>query len=289
MKILVTGAGGNSNQILVPMLIDAGHTVVALDVRSLDYQCKCVRVSVLDELGLAKAAIGADLIVHAAGCADHSLPRGPEVTDGYPMWWEMSALSTHHLYRAALEARVPKVVCISSREYYAVDGAPGVMDEDYDVARPAHNYYAMSKVISEDIVRYYAARHGIASIVLRPGNFTGLPEPGPEFLSNRLRREDVAQAEFLCLDHEPEGGFEAFNVFAGNPFGPADLADLQEHPMEAIERYYPGAKALMEVAGAVWGGMTCIPSIARARDRLGYRPQFTFEGFLEKLGWEAAV
>jgi nucleoside-diphosphate-sugar epimerase len=198
----------------------------------------------------------------------------------------MSALSTHHLYRSALYAGVPKVVFLSSQEFYSYDHGPGVIDEDYYAARPAPSYYALSKVISEDIARYYAARHEIASIVLRPGNFTGLPEPGPDFLANRLRREDVAQIELRCLDYVPQDGFEAFNVMAGNPFQPDDLTDLMERPMELIDRYYPGAKELMEAAGVSWKGTDRLRTIHKAQEKLGYEPQFTFERFLEQLGWE---
>ncbi|MBM4457627.1 MAG: NAD(P)-dependent oxidoreductase [Chloroflexi bacterium] len=285
MKILVTGAAGNSNQVLVPMLLNAGHTVIALDVVAMPYDCECVRTSVLDDHALVKYARGADLVVHAAGTADHAHPRTPQVPDAYYGWWEMSAESTHHLYRSALYADVAKIIFLSSQEYYSYAHGPGVIDEEYPASRPAKNYYDLCKVISEDIARYYAARHGIRSIVLRPGNFTGLPEPGPDFLGNRLRREDVAQMEFRCLDYEPEDGFEAFNVMAGNPFQPEDLPDLMERPMELIERYYPGAKALMAANNSVWEGTNRLRTIRKAERKLGYRPEFTFERYLEKLGW----
>ena len=125
--------------------------------------------------------------------------------------------------------------------------------------------------------------------MLRPGNFTGIPEPGPDFLANRLRREDVAQAEFLCLCYEPEDGFEAFNVMAGNPFKPEDLPDLIKRPMHLIERYYPGAKSLMEKNNTIWAGTDRLRTIHKAQKKLGYKPQFTFERFLEELGVGKAV
>jgi nucleoside-diphosphate-sugar epimerase len=289
MKLLVTGAGGNSNQILVPALIKAGHTVIAMDVAALTYDCECIRVSVFDDLAMVSHFKGVDLIVHAAGTADHALPRSPQVPDAYSAWWEMSTESTHHLYRAALYAGVSKVIFLSSQEYYSYAHGPGVITEDYPASRPANNYYDLGKVISEDIAHFYAARHGIRSILLRPGNFTGLPEPGPDFLGNRLRREDVALFETLCLDYEPEDGFEAFNVMAGNPFQPEDLPDLMNHPMELIDRYYPGAKDLMLQNGVSWEGTDRLRTIHKAEKKLGYRPQFTFERFLEKLGWKARV
>ncbi|MEK6794075.1 MAG: NAD(P)-dependent oxidoreductase [Spirochaetota bacterium] len=286
MKILVTGAAGNSNQALIPKLLESGHEVIAVDVSAMSYPCTCVRISIADELALAKHAAGCDIIVHAAGTADHALPRTPKVPEAYTAWWEMSAVSTHHLYRAALFAGVRKMIFLSTQEVYSYAHGPGIIEEEYHLSRPANNYYDLCKVISEQIGHYYAARHGIASIMLRAGNFTGMPEPDVEFLDNRLRREDVAQCEFLCLRYEPENGFEAFNVMAGNPFKPSDLEDLRLRPMDLIDRYYPGAKMLMIKAGVEWKGSDRLRSIRKAEAKLGYKPHFTFERYLEKLGWK---
>jgi len=286
MKILVTGAAGNSNQVLIPKLLEAQHEVIAIDVVAMTYPCTCVRISISDELALANCARGCDVIMHAAGTADHALPRTPKVPEAYTAWWEMSAESTHHLYRAALFAGVRKIIFLSTQEVYTYAAGPGVIDEDYPLSRPANNYYDLCKVISEEIAHYYAARHDIRSILLRPGNFTGLPKPDVEFLANRLRREDVAQCEFLCLNYEPENGFEAFNVMAGNPFTPADLDDLRLRPMDLIERYYPGAKALLLQAGVDWKGTDRLRSIRKAEAKLGYKPHYTFERYLEELGWK---
>ena len=197
----------------------------------------------------------------------------------------MSGVSTHHLYRAALYAEVPKIIFLSTQDVYSQAHGPGVIDESYPLSRPARSYYDLCKVMSEDIAWYYAARHGIRSIILRPGNFTGLPHPGPDFLDHRLRREDVAQCELRCLDYEPENGCEAFNVWAGNPFQTHDLADLQHRPLELIERYYPGAVAVMKSHGHTYKGSERLRRITRVEQRLGYKPTFTFERYLLDHGW----
>ncbi len=287
MKILVTGAGGNANQVLIPQLIEAGHEVLAYDINAVDYDCESVRASVLDELALCKYMKGKDLIIHAAGCTSHSHPRTPKKPEAYEDWWVMTTLSTHHLYKAALFAETPrKVIFLSSQCYYATDRGPGVIDEEYPAARPADHYYNLGKVLSEEIAIYYAGHHDIQTIALRPGNFTGLPDPNPEFLETRLRREDVAQMMFKCVDYEPEEGFEAFNAFAGVPFKPEDLDDMQNKPMKLIDRYWPGAKELMEKNGDSWGGTDRLNMIQKAKDKLRYEPQFTFETYLESLGWK---
>ncbi len=283
MKILVTGAGGNACQLIVPQLIESGHELIALDVRALDYECTCVRASVLDELMLASHMQGVDLIIHTAGTTDHSLPRAPEGPDHYHTWWEMSAQSTHHLYRAALFAQVKRVIFFSSQDVY--DHKSGFFDESHPVARPAGSIYALAKICSEDIAAYYARGHGMESIILRPGNYTGLPDPSPEFLGNRLRREDVAQLVMRCVDYAMDQPIEVFNVLAGNPFVASDLDDAQNNPQALLDRYYPGAFDHMKAHGYEWQGDIRIQSCAKAKEKLGYEPQFTFETYLSSLGW----
>lgn len=283
MRIVITGAGGNANRQLIPHLIAEGHEVIALDVAALDYDCACHRVSIFDDLALQRHMRGADCVVHAAGTADHSLPRSPAVPDAYHEWWRMSGASTHHLFRSVLYAEVPKVIFFGTQEYYRK--GPGFVDEDFPASRPAEHYYDLSKVISEDIAHFYAARHGIDVVMLRPGNFTGCPEPGPAFLGNRLRREDMAQAVRLAIDYEPEGGYEAFNVLAGNPFSADELEDMRERPMALIERHWPGAAEMMIARGDEWQGGDRMQTCRRIVEQLGYRPRFTFETYLERIGY----
>ena len=282
-RILITGAGGRFCQILVPQLIEAGYSVMATDVRQVHYDCDCATVSVTDFPTLRTAMTRADIVLHAAGL-HNQLPRTPERPDAYDICYHVNVTGTHNILMSAQQAGVGKVIFVSSVEYYG--GGEGVKDEDWPAQRPAQQYYSLSKVMGEDLCRYYAARHAIKVIVLRPGNFTGEPEPSILFLDNRLRREDMAQAAFKAIGYEPEEDFEAFNVLAGNPFVESDLKDLRENPWAVLERYYPGCEKLLKEQGVEWKGMVRVPSIARAREKLGYQPQFTFETYLKSLGWE---
>jgi nucleoside-diphosphate-sugar epimerase len=282
-NILILGAGGNFNQVLVPELIHDGYNVRAFDLIELNYDCQCIVGSVRDFDCVHKACEGIDTIIHAAGL-HNTLPRSTKHPEAYEDFWQTNIHGTHVVYRAALEQGIRKVVFLSSISYYAP--GPGYYDEDWPASRPAHNYYDLSKVLSEDIARLYSAGHGIESIVLRPGNFTGLPEPGFDFLGGRLRREDVAQAARLSIDYDPgDEKFQPFNILAGNPFGPEDFEDLQSRPLDALEKYYPGIKDFMKTKGLTWTGLTRVPSIKRAREQLNYNPQFTFETYLRDIAF----
>jgi len=137
--------------------------------------------------------------------------------------------------------------------------------------------------MGEELSRYYAARHNMKVISLRPGSWTGNPEPCIDSLRNRLCREDVAQAALKAIEYEPAENFEAFNVLADNPFGVEDVDDLRERPWVALERHYQGAEKLLKRHGVEWDGLTRILSCARAREKLGYAPVYTFERYLEQL------
>ncbi len=279
-NILITGAGGRYCQILIPNLIKAGHNVLATDIAQLDYECPCMQLSVTDLDSLRNAMWRIDTVIHVAGI-HYQQPRTTDRPDAYDLFYKINVTGTHNVLLAAQFANVKKVIFVSSVAYY--ENAPGFMDEDFPAAHVADHYYNMSKVLAENLCRYYAKHHDLNVIALRPGNFTGNPEPSIDFLDNRLRREDVAHLTELAVDYEPEEHFEAFNILAGNPFTKDDVEGLQNDPWSVLEKYYPGATKLLKDNGVEWNGIQRVPCIKRAREKLNYQPQYTFEAYLEKL------
>ena len=145
--------------------------------------------------------------------------------------------------------------------------------------------YALAKIVSEQIAGFYSEAHAIETTILRPGNYTRLPDLSVDFLANRLRREDTAQLVFRCVDYAQQERLEVFNVLAGNPFFASDLDDYQLRPRELLERYYPGAFDLLLDNGIEWQGGQRIQSCAKAVRLLAYQPEFTFERYMRALGW----
>jgi nucleoside-diphosphate-sugar epimerase len=281
-KIVVFGAAGRFNQILVPRLIEEGFTVRTFDPAAMNYDCECIQASTADYLAVERATKGMDIAINAAGL--HYLPRGTDHPENYEAYWETNYVGTHHVFLAAIRMGVRKVIFSSSLCYYDWT-KPGIVDEDWPAARPAPSIYDLSKVVGEDMARFYVSGHGLEVIALRYGNFCGDPEPGFDFLHSRLRRDDSAQANYLCIRHQPESGFEAFNVVAGCPFQPADLEGLLKSPMDVLDTYYPGLKAFLKEKNLTWEGQQGYVSIEKAKSRLGFGPKFTFETYLEKIGF----
>lgn len=160
------------------------------------------------------------------------------------------------------------------------------MTEDSPVL--PRDVYGMSKWLCEDMARYYARRWAITTVALRLGMF--VPETferyGFRLLFGGVDDRDVAQAVVLALTHQPDGGFDVFNIFADTPFGPEDAAQLHDDPPLVLERHWPGCTQLFEERGLeldelIWGDLLWPPT--KAQRVLGYQPQFNFTEFLTAL------
>lgn len=281
-KIVIFGAGGRFNQILVPQLLAEGYDVRAVDIVPMDYDCECIQATTEEFDVVVAACKGRDIVINAAGL--HYLPRGTDHPENYPAYWETNFTGTHNIFLAALRTTVRKIIFSSSVVYYDLTRLPGVVNESWPATRPAGSIYDLSKVVGEDICRFYAHGHGIETIALRYGNFCGDPKPGFDFLFGRMRREDAAQANRLAINYTPEhDGFEAFNILAGCPFQPEDVPELERGSIAVLEKYYPGIGELMAEHHLEWAGQPGYFSIESARRKLGYKPEYTFETFVTKL------
>jgi nucleoside-diphosphate-sugar epimerase len=280
--VLVTGAAGTLCRKLVPDLIAEGYGVRALDLRKMDYETDCVYASVNDYATLRANTQWMHTVVHTANLHASHLPFAAERTDAYDTYFEVNVAGMRNVLRACLEAGVKKLVYISSVGWYGDLG--GVIDESMGPRDSAH-YYGLSKQLCERQCRFYAYNHDLQVVMLRPGFFNAKPEVTWSFLMNRVHRDDVSRATRLAMDYEPEGGCEAFNINSGVPFRTGDNEDLVGSPLEVVERYWPGAAQVLKEHSVEPKPITRTYRIDRARRRLGYDPQWTFEGWLREMGW----
>jgi nucleoside-diphosphate-sugar epimerase len=116
--------------------------------------------------------------------------------------------------------------------------------EEHPVA--AFNPYGHSKLLAEDVCRYYARQFGIAVTVIRPFNVYG-PGQGPAFLIPAILRQvldpaasaisladDRPRRDYIFIDDladlllrtmEPQR-FDIFNAGSGSSASPRELAEL---------------------------------------------------------------
>ena len=245
-----------------------------------------VHLDVRDAEAVGRAAEGVEAIVHGAALHGvHVKIRPPHE------FWSTNVTGTFNVYEAAREAGVRRVVLCSTMGVYGDsakvrDGAWAFVTEDLPV-RP-NDVYGLSKHLCEELARYYARAHGIATWSLRLGMF--VPETferyGFRLLFGGVDDRDVAGAVTLALEHEPAGGFDFFDVMADTPFTRDDAAGLARDPTAVLERYWPRSTDLMRqhriaVEDVVWGW--ALWPVEKAKRVLGYRPRYGFDEFLDAL------
>ncbi|BCM94409.1 uronate dehydrogenase [Abditibacteriota bacterium] len=287
MKVLITGAGGNLGRALVPLLLKQGHTPRLLDFRPLDTPHEFVQGDVRNLADVQRAVEGVDGIIHGAALHGiHMRKWAPEE------FWAINSTGTFNVFESARQASVKRVVLCSTMGVYGHSAASppdawGWVSEELPLL--PSDVYGMSKVLCEEMARYYGRSHGISTVALRLGMF--VPESSGERYGFRLLfggvdERDVAQAALLSLTHAPQGNFDAFNIMADVPFTRADASALQNELVSTLERYYPTLASVAEANGwnilsQVWG--RTIWSIQKARELLGYEPRYNFQQFLEAV------
>lgn len=287
--VLVTGGAGTLGRAVAEPLLERGFRVRSVDIRPIDGLPPDVETSLVDlrDSAAVEAVIGGvTAVIH--GAAWHGVHlRDHPARD----FWELNVDATFNLYEAALAAGVRAVVLCSTMGVYGEsrrpepDGAAVRVREDLPL-QPG-DVYGASKVVAEELSRYYA-RRGIAGACLRFGMF--VPEPflhaGIRFLYGGVDERDVAGAVLRALELALERGehLGAFNVESPLPFDADDGVELRVDPLAVITRHWPDAPALLAGAGVEpWGPINEVYDIARARDELGWQPRYGFDAFLDAL------
>jgi UDP-glucose 4-epimerase len=283
MKVLVTGAAGNLGRVVLPALADAGHTAVGFDQRELPHGGG-VLGDIGDAAALERAADGAGAMVHAAALHGVHLRRHPPEA-----FWAVNVTGTVNVYEAARKADVARVVLSSTMGVYgeSLRRTPDAFawTSEADPLLPS-DVYGLSKMLCEQLGRYYARVHDIVTIALRFGMY--VPETferyGFRLLFGGVDDRDVASAVLRALEHDPPGGFDAFDIMAEVPFDREEARDMARDPEGLIERHWPGTAALarergVEIAPLVWGE-TLWP-IDKANRVLGWQPRHGFAEFLD--------
>lgn len=287
MRVLVTGAGGTLGRALAPALSDEGHEPVLFDVQAFETPYPMIQGDIRSLGDVRRAMEGVEFVVH--GAAIHGIHlRDHSAQDFY----ELNLTGTFNTWEAAAEAGVSGFVFSSTMGVYGDSRRPPNDDAVVALAeetplRPA-DPYALSKVVGEEMCRYYGRRHGIPSIALRYGMF--VPEPffryGIRLLYGGVDTTDVAGSVMAALRVLTEGSvrWAAFNVESPVPFMVEDGADLRRDPLTVVDRYWPGAAELLRDRGVE--GLQPITEFypMQAIDRrLGFRPRCDFGTWLEDL------
>ncbi|HKV05432.1 MAG TPA: NAD(P)-dependent oxidoreductase [Candidatus Acidoferrales bacterium] len=171
MKVFVAGATGVLGRRLVRQLTERGHVVIGLarnskneeTIRRLGAEAR--RADLFEADSLARAAAGADVVVHAAT----AIPAGARQA---PQDWEMNDRirrdGTHALAAAAAKAGA-KLFLAQSIVWVARPADQSSFDED-SPPHPAESNIKSTADL-ESIAREAAEKHGFRAAILRCGWF----------------------------------------------------------------------------------------------------------------------
>jgi dihydroflavonol-4-reductase len=325
VKVFVTGGTGFIGGHVVRQLRERGDEVTAL-VRSPE------KAQALSELGatlvegdlagraaLADAMRGADAVIHGAAIYEVGIPKSRR----QPMY-EANVVGTQNALGAALDAKIPRVVYVST--IGAFGNTKGeVVDESYDHPGSGFtSYYEETKYEAHQIAKSLIA-DGLPCVIVQPGGVYGPEDHSaigkqimdfasgrmpliafPEVGMNMVHVEDVASGVLLALDKGEVG--EAY-VLGGEITTMRDLINTTAKVMNKREPRGSIPTGLMKAtapAGPVLGrlmgqptnfrelvsssdGVTFWAKDDKARAKLGYEPRPLDRGLRETLEAEGKL
>jgi nucleoside-diphosphate-sugar epimerase len=219
MRVFVTGGTGFIGGNVAAKLRERGDEVRAL-VRDpekatglRDLGCELVPGDLGDESGIRTALEGCDAAIHGAAIYKVGIRR----RERKPMR-EANVLGTERVLRAALDAKTPRLVYISTVAAFG-DTEGEVVDESHQHSGEYTSYYDETKHQAHQIARRLIDEEGLPGIIVQPGGVYGPNDhselgnligqfvrgrmpmiPFPDLGLNLVHVEDVADGVLLALD-----------------------------------------------------------------------------------------
>lgn len=221
MKVFLTGATGFIGARVAARLRERGDQVVAL-VRTpeqagklADLGCELLRGTLADPEAIRAGLEGCDAAVHGAAMYEIGIPGSQR-----PAMYEANVLGTEHVLRAALGAKTPRLVYVSTVAAFG-NTESRVVDESYRHPGTSFtSYYEETKYRAHQIARRMIDEEDLPAIIVQPGAVYG---PGDQsqlgnlidqYLSGKLplipfpglgltvvHVDDVADGILLALDN----------------------------------------------------------------------------------------
>jgi dihydroflavonol-4-reductase len=320
VKVFVTGGTGFIGGEVVRQLRGRGDEVVCL-ARSpqkalglTELGCEIVAGDLGDAEALRSGMKGCDAVAHVAAMYEVGIPAKQ-----HPAMYEANVRGTERVMRAALEAKVAKVVYVSTVGIFG-DTHGEVVDESYQhPGREFTSYYEETKLEAHRIVRRMMREDGLPGVIVQPGGVYGPGDTSQvadlleEFFAGKLplipfpdlgiclsHVADIAAGILLALDKGKTG--ETY-VISGPATTMREAVETvarlsgRQAPKHALPT--PLIKALTPIGplvGRLMGqppnlrelissadGVTFWASYAKASRELGYAPRGMEDGLRQTL------
>ncbi len=324
MKVFVTGGTGFIGGVIVRQLRDRGDDVVCL-VRNPEkgkavaaLGCELVAGDLSDEAALRAGMEGCDAVIHAAAIYEVGIPAKER-----PAMWEANVAGTERVMEAALAAKVPRIVYVSTVGVFG-NTDERVVDETYEHPEQSFtSYYEETKLEAHKIVKRMIAERDLPAIIVQPGGVYGPGDTSQvadlleEFFAGKLilmpfpelgicmsHVEDIAGGVILALDKGKLGEIYVISGPATTMRGAIEMvASVSGRKAPKRDLPTPLLKALTPIGpliGKMMGqppnlrelitsadGVTFWASYEKAERELGYSPRGLEEGLRQTLEADA--
>jgi nucleoside-diphosphate-sugar epimerase len=320
VKVFLTGGTGFIGGEVARQLRQRGDEVVCL-VRSPEKAAKLRELGcelhggdLGDEPAIRKGVEGCDAVIHAAAMYEVGIPASQR-----PAMYEANVGGTERVLSAALEAKVPRVVYVSTVGIFG-NTHGRVVDESY--VNPETDFtscYEETKLEAHKVAQRMIAEQGLPAVIVQPGGVYGPGDTSQvadlleQFFAGRLpllpfpemgicmsHVEDIAGGILLALDKGKAG--ETY-VISGPATTMREAIETvaKVSGRKAPKRALPTAlmKAMIPIGplvGKVMGqppnlrelissadGVTFWAGYDKARQELGYEPRGMEEGLRQTL------
>lgn len=283
MRIVVTGANGRAGRPLCHELLGS-HEVVAADVVDPAIpDVTFVRTDLSKYRQVREAVEGADVVCHVA-----ALHPWRKFTDR--QYLEVNVGGTYWVLKASAEARVRRVVFVSTIWAVGHEGEPPGVPVPDDAPLRGDELYGLTKVMGEQACEFFSRKSGLQTIILRPGGFGERQAlwTGPaKFATGYVDVRDVAQAIARAATADVPHRLVVYWVAPRVPYQGDDWALLASDPERLMEKHWPGAVEWCRGHGLEVPRTRWAYSIERTERELGYNPRYNFTEFLQEHAEES--
>lgn len=320
MKVFVTGGTGFIGGEVVRQLRARGDDVACLArspekaAKLVDLGCSIVSGDLSDEAAIRQGMEGCDAVVHAAAMYEVGIPAKQ-----HPAMYEANVRGTERVLQAALAAKVPKVVYVSTVGVFG-NTHRKVVDESYEhPGREFTSYYEETKLEAHRTAKRMIAEQDLPCVIVQPGGVYGPGDtsqvadlleqffagrmpllPFPELGICLTHVEDIAGGILLAIDKAAPGETyvisgpvttmrDAIETVAGLTGRKAPKHAMPVPLMKAMTPIGPLVGKLMgqppnlrELISSA-DGVTFWASHEKASRELGYSPRGMEEGLRQTL------